>query len=214
MKKATLSIVALVFCLSVAGTVVVQAQEDMLQPYTTKDINYHMKKTYKELKKMQELEKKLVAAGQQSSNSARNSVINDIQDLMGQCILRREDELGQAHTIQMHGGHAVSGTTDAADVGAPVGASNSNSALNYVEGIAGYRLRQLSVMQSLFVAAAQSMQPAIEKQSDALDRYTKYTRRFREELERAYDFMVAELEKRDWNQEEKAAEEEEDNSDH
>lgn len=215
MKNATLKIVLLVFCLSIAGAALVQAEEDLLEKYSTKDLNFYMKKTYQELKKMKDLEKKLVSAGRQSSNSGRKSVINDIQDHMGECILRREDSLGQDHTIQRHGGHMVSsGTTDAAEVGAPVGTSRAKTSLNYVEGIEGYRLRQLSMMQSLFVAAAQNQQSAIDKQGDSLDRYSSYTRRFREELERSYNFLISELEKRDWEQEKKAAEQEAENDDH
>ena len=44
-------------------------------------------------------------------------------------------------------------------------------------------------MQSLFVAAAQSKQPAIEKQGDAFDRYSSLTRRFREELRRVEELL-------------------------
>lgn len=215
MKNATIKIALLVFCLSVAGAALVQAEEDLLEKYSTKDLNYVMKKCHQELKKMQDLEKKLASAARQSSNSGRNSAINNIQDHMGECILRREDDLGQDHTIQRHGGHMVtSGTTDAAKVGAPVGTSSAKTSLNYVEGIEGYRLRQLSMMQSLFVAAKQNMVPAIEKQGDSLDRYSSYTRRFREELERSYNFLMSELEKRDWEQQKEAADQEAENDDH
>ena len=214
MKNATLKIALLVLCLSIAGATLVQAQEDLLEKYSTKDLNFYMKKTYQELKKMQDLEKKLVSAGRQSSNSGRKSVITDIQDLMGECILRREDSLGQDHTIQRHGGHLVSsGTTDVAEVGAPVGTSRAKTSLNYVEGIQGYRLRQLSMMQSLFVAAAQNKQSAIDKQNHIVNRNTSSTRRFREELEQAYNFLISELEKRDWDKEQEAAEKEAENDD-
>jgi hypothetical protein len=90
----------------------------------------------------------------------------------------------------------VSGTTGAAEVGAPVGTSRAKNSLDYVEGIAGYRLRQLSLMQSLFIAGQQNMQPAIERQGDSLDRYANFTRRFREELERNHMIIEGELENR------------------
>ena len=51
-------------------------------------------------------------------------------------------------------------------------------------------------MQSLFVATAQNLQPAIERQGDSLDRFAGYTRRFREELERNKVILENELEKR------------------
>jgi hypothetical protein len=115
---------------------------------------------------------------------------------MGSCILRREDDLGQDHTIKKHGEEVTSGTTSAAEVGAPVGTSRAKTSLNYKEGIAGLRLRQLSRMQSIYVSAKHNKQPAIEKQGEALDRYMNQVRRFREELETSVSILEAELEKR------------------
>ena len=184
MNKTALKIAALVFCLTMVVGLTAQAQSEDLKKFSDRDLEKAGRETVKELKTLKNLEKKLSSAAKQSSNTARKSAINDLQDHMAKCILRREDNLGQEHTIKMHGGHVSSGTTDAADVGAPVGTSRAKTSLNYVEGIEGYLLRQLSLMQSLYVAAKQNMQPAIERQGDSLDRYAGFVRRFGEELER------------------------------
>ena len=146
MKKTALIIATLATCLSVlAGTVADSRAED-LKKFSTRDLEDALRKTNKELKTFVSLEKKLASAAKQSSNTARKTALNNIQDHMAECIIRREDNLGQEHTIKMHGETVVAGTTDAADVGAPVGTSRAKTSLNYVEGIEGYLLRQLSLM--------------------------------------------------------------------
>jgi ribosomal protein L29 len=193
MKKTALTFAALAICLTVTAGIVVDSRASDLKEFSTKDLEKALRETSKELKTFVNLEKKFASAARQSSNSSRKTAINNLQDHMGKCIIRREDDLGQEHTIKMHGGHVVSGTTGAAEVGAPVGTSRAKRSLDYVEGIAGYRLRQLSLMQSLFIAAQQNMQPAIERQGDSLDRYANFIRRFREELERNHLIIEGEL---------------------
>jgi len=201
MKKTALKIAALAICLSVGMGIAVESLAGELEDFNTRDLESHLRKTSKELKTMKNLEKKLESAGRQSSNSARKSAIDKIQDHMGSCIIRREDDLGQDHTIKQHGETVTSGTTSAAEVGAPVGTSRAKTSLNFKEGIAGMRLRQLSHMQSLFVSAKHNMQPAIEKQGDSLDRYTNQIRKFRQELEISISILESELGKRDREQE-------------
>jgi hypothetical protein len=207
MKKTALTIAALAICFTVTAGAVANAQSEDLKEFSTRDLERALKETNKELKTFRNLEKKFDSAARQSSNTARKSAINDIQDHMGKCILRREDNLGLEHTIKMHGGHVVAGTTDAADVGAPVGTSRAKRSLDYVEGIEGYLLRQLSRLQSIFIAAMNNKQPAIEKQGDSLERYAGFTRRFREELERNVMILEGELANRAAAQEQAKAEE-------
>jgi hypothetical protein len=201
MKKTALKIAALAICLSVSAGIAVESLADELEDFNTGELESHLRKTSKELKTMKNLEKKLESAGRQSSNTARKSTIDKIQDHMGSCILRREDDLGQDHTIKQHGETVTSGTTSAADVGTPVGTSRAKTSLNFKEGIAGLRLRQLSRMQSIFVSAKHNQQPAIEKQGESLDRYTTQVRKFREELETSVSILETELEKRAKEQE-------------
>ncbi len=201
MKKTALKIVALTICLSVTAGIAVESLADELENFNTRDLENHLRKTSKELKTMKNLEKKLTSAARQSSNTARKTAISNLREHMGQCILRRENDLGQDHTIKMHGKEVTSGTTAAAEVGTPVGTSRAKTSLNFKEGLAGLRLRQLSRMQSIYVSAIQNEQPAIERQGDSLDRYTTQVRRFREELERSKSILDAELEKRAREQE-------------
>ena len=193
MKKTALTIAMMAICLTVTAGFVADSLANDLDEFSTRELQDAFRKTEKELKTMKNLEKKLESAGRQSSNTARKSTIEKIQDHMATCILRREDNLGQEHTIKMHGGHVKSGTTSAAEVGSPVGTSRAKTSLAYVEGIKGYLLRQLSLMQSLFIAAQTNRQPAIERQGDSLERYASHTRRFREELERNVIILEAEL---------------------
>jgi len=202
MKKIALTIAMMAICLTVTAGFVADSQANDLNEFSTKVLKDAFRKTEKELKTMKSLEKKLDSAGRQSSNTARKSAIGNLQDHMATCIIRREENLGQEHTIKMHGGHVQSGTTSAAELGSPVGTSRAKTSLNYVEGIRGYLLRQLSLMQSLFVSAKTNQQPAIERQGDSLERYSSNTRRFREELERNTVILKAELEKRAQEQEE------------
>ena len=196
MKKTALTIAVMAICLTVTAGFVADSLANDLDEFSTKELQDAFRKTQKELKTFKSLEKKLASAAKQSSNSARKSTIQDIQDHMAKCILRREDFLGQEHTIKMHGEEVTSGTTSAAELGAPVGTSRAKTSLNYVEGIRGYLLRQLSLMQSLFIGAKTNKQPAIERQGDSLERYASHTRRFREELERNVLILEAELENR------------------
>ena len=193
MKTTALKIAMMAICLTVSAGFIADSLANDLDDFSTKELQNAFRKTEKELKTMKNLEKKLESAARQSSNTARKSTIEKIQDHMATCILRREDNLGQEHTIKMHGGHVTSGTTAAAEVGAPVGTSSAKTSLAYVEGIKGYLLRQLSLMQSLFIAAKTNQQPAIERQGDSLERYASHTRRFREELERNVIILEAEL---------------------
>ena len=196
MKKTALKIAALAICLSVATGIAVESLAGELEDFNTSDLESHLRKTSKELKTMKNLEKKLTSAARQSSNTARKSTINDLQDHMVQCIIRREDDLGQEHTIKMHGETVTKGTTSATEVGTPVGTSRAKTSLNFKEGIAGLRLRQLSRMQSIFVSAKHNQQPAIERQGESLDRYATQVRKFREELETSVSILEGELEKR------------------
>ena len=203
MKKTAHTIAALLICLTVTAGIAVDARADELKDFSTRDLEAHLRKTSDELKTMENLERKLESAARQSSNSARKSSINKLQDHMAQCIFRRETDLGQDHTITQHGQYVKSGTTSAVEVGTPVNTGRGGSSLSTKEGIAGLRLRQLSRMQSLFVSARSNQQMAIEKQGDALGRYATNVQRFREELERSKGILESELEKRAREQEAK-----------
>ncbi len=201
MNKTALKIAALAICLSVGAGITVESLAGELEDFNTRDLENHLRKTSQELKTMKNLEKKLESAGRQSSNTARKSTIDKIQDHMGSCIIRRENDLGQDHTIKQHDETVTKGTTSAAEVGSPVGTSRAKTSLNFKEGMAGLRLRQLSRMQSIFVSAKHNKQPAIEKQGDSLDRYSTQVRKFREELETSVSILETELEKRAREQE-------------
>lgn len=186
---------ALILALLVtAGTAV--AEE--FKTRSTQELKRDLDKTERELKKMADLNRSLGYSEKSSSNSKRQKVIGDLRQLMADCIIRREDILGQEHTIKMHGETVTSGTTKEAEAGAPVGTSSAKQAknLNTMDGPNANRLRLLSRLQSLFVSAAKSERAAIEKQGDAFERYSDKMARFEEQLTRDRDALAAELEAR------------------
>ena len=203
MKKTALIIAASAICLMVMAGIAVDSRADELEDIDTRVLEAHLRKTSDELKTMENLERKLESAARQSSNSARKSSINKLQDHMVQCILRRETDLGQDHTITKHGEYVTSGTNSSVEVGTPVNTGRGMNSLSYKEGLAGLRLRQLSRMQSIFVSAKSNQQLAIEKQADALDRYATNVQRFRKELETSKGILETELENRAREQEAK-----------
>lgn len=164
----------------------------------TQDLKRDLDRTEKELKKMADLNRSLGYSEKDSSNSKRQKVIGDLREHMANCIIRREDILGQEHTIKMHGETVTSGTTKEAEAGSPVGTSRAKQAknLNNMDGPNADRLRLLSRLQSLFVSAAKSERPAIEKQGDAFTRYSEKMARFEQELTRDRDALAAELDER------------------
>lgn len=183
--------------LAVVVTAGLAAAQDAM-PRSTQDLKKDLNETEKELKSFQDLRRQLKSSGKDSSNSKRGKVIGKLREQMADCIFRREEILGQEHTIRMHGETVTSGTTKEAEAGAPVGTSSAKQVknLNAMEGPNADRLRSLTRLQSLFVSAAKSERQAIEKQNDAFERYSDKMRRFEEELVKDRNALAAELEAR------------------
>jgi hypothetical protein len=160
------------FCLTLLATTLVQAADDA-KPRSTTELKSDLRKSEQELKKMQDLQRKMKSAGRESSNSTRQKLSESLREHMVNCILRREDDLGMEHTIMKHGETTTSGTTSAAEAGAPVGTSSSKQTKNLynMDGPNADRMRQMSRMQSIYVSTQKSVRSAVEKQSDAFDRY-------------------------------------------
>jgi len=169
------------------------------QPRTTTELRRDLKETEREIKTIQDLQRKLTSAGRESSNTARHSAVDELREHMGDCIVRREDALGMEHTIKMHGQAVKGGTTEAAEVGAPVGTSRSKQVKNLTmnDGPNADRLRRLSMLQSLYVSAVKIERSAVEKQGDAYDSYLAKVARFEKELVAGRDALAAELAERE-----------------
>ena len=159
---------------------------------TTNEIEKDLRATQGEIKKFKDLHSKLESAGRQSSNAARQKVIQKLQDFMGECVQRREGDLGEDITIKQHGKMVQSGTTDAA----LYGKSDPNKKTDQSEVVNSDRLRQLSGMKSIYVGAKNNSRPAIERQGEAFDRYTETIGKFGQQLEWGANAMTRELEKR------------------
>lgn len=179
-----------------AGSVALASETN---PRPTKELRKDLQQTERELKKITDLKRQFTSAGRESSNSKRQKLVEQLREHMGECIIRREDALGMEHTIKMHGQAVKGGTTEAAEVGAPVGTSRSKQMknLNAMDGPNADRLRQLAAMQSLYVSATKLERSAVEKQGEAYDAYLAKVDRFEKELEVGLRALAAELEERE-----------------
>lgn len=164
---------------------------------TTRDLKKDLRATRLELKNFDSLQSKLSSSERQSSNAARQSVISKLQKFMGECILRREDELGEEITLKQHGKDVKSGTTDVAKVGTPVSVKNSGRGLGVYSTTNGGRMSQLSYMKSIYVGAKNNSRLAIEKQTGAFERYTATVAKFGQQLQMGINGMNLALDRRE-----------------
>jgi hypothetical protein len=170
---------------------------------STRELEKDLRDTKQEYKKYQSLSGKLNSAARQSSNTARETAVHNFQDFMGECIKRREGELGQEITLKQHGKMVETGTTDVTEVGTPVPAKKGAKGSGVYGTTNGDRLRQLTNMKSLYVSAKNNSRPAIEKQSQAFERYTETIGKFGSQLEWGMNGLTQELERREAEENEK-----------
>jgi len=175
---------------------------------STSEIKKDLRATENEYKKFKSLRSKLDSAAKQSSNTARETAVHNLQDFMGECIRRRESDLSDVITIKQHGEMVKSGTTDVAKAGAPVPGNTSAKGQVYSSSNAD-RARQLSGMKSIYVGAKNNSRPAIERQQGAFERYTETIGKFGQQLEWGVKGMSNELAQREADAEAKAKAEKE-----
>ncbi len=164
---------------------------------STRELEKDLRDTQQEYKKYNSLSGKLNSAAKQSSNTARETAVHNFQDFMGECIKRREGELGEVITLKQHGKMVESGTTDVTEVGTPVPAKKGAKGSGVYGTTNGDRLRQLTNMKSLYVSAKNNSRPAIEKQNEAFERHTVTIGKFGSQLEWALNALTQELEQRE-----------------
>ncbi len=169
--------------LFLTGMATALAQSDQGNHRKTSELEKDLKATKGEFKAFNSLVRKLESSASQSSNAARDKATENLQDFMGECIGRREKDLGTEMTIKQHGETVKTGTTDVAHVGSPV-PSNKSGKGKGLEGTSNEnRMRQLSQMKSLYVAAKNNRRPAIEKQGDAFSRYSETIKKFGDQIQ-------------------------------
>jgi|GEM_PF-3254947 len=173
--------------------VLAMAQEN---PPTTPELEKALRATQREFKDFKSLRSKLESAGKQSSNASRSSSVQNFQEFMVECIFRRERELGEDITLKQHEGTVKSGTTEVAELGAPVPTRKRSKGSNLAGTLNGARLNQLSSMKGLAIAAKNIQQPAIERQNDSFDRYLANADKFGSQLEWGLNALTSELDRR------------------
>ncbi len=161
------------------------------------ELKRDLRDTEREFKQYKSLKSKLESSAKQSSNTARETAIHNFQDFMGECIRRREGELGEEITLKQHGKMVKSGTTKVAEVGSPVPVKKSAKGLAVHGTTNSDRLQQLSNMKTLYVSSKNNSRPAIERQEGAFGRYTETIDKFGHQLEWAIDGLTQELAQRE-----------------
>ncbi|MDX2472724.1 MAG: hypothetical protein QNL91_03375 [Candidatus Krumholzibacteria bacterium] len=175
---------------------------------TTRELDKDLRATKNEYKEYKSLSSKLKSSAKQSSNTARETAVHKFQDFMGQCIERREGELGEEMTLKQHGKMVESGTTNVTEVGTPVPVKKSAKGSGVFGTTNEDRLRQLTNMKSLYVSAKNNSRPAIEKQNEAFERYSVTIEKFGSQLEWALNGLTEELERREAEKKEKEEQQE------
>lgn len=181
------------------------AVADYVESLSNQDLKYVTRDVQDEMRRHDNLLSKLKSAGRSSSNSSRKSVVNDLNQAMADVVFEREELLGQEHTIMRHNTYTESGTTDAAEVGAPVGTRGRNRRVRVgMEDQYPEALQRLARMQSLLVTAKRIEVQAIEKQGEAFEKYSQLARDFGEVILTERNILMNEQTRREEAAAEKA----------
>jgi hypothetical protein len=173
------------------------AAADDLSALSDRDLKQDLRNVQDELRKHENLQRKLSQSESSSSNAARRSAIDAIQEHMRNIIFDRENVLGQEHTIKQHGGYTTTGTTDAAEVGTPI--ANKKTRRRVRKGEADEHpnaLRRLTRMQTIGISSVRLRQPAIEKQGETFDHYVAATEEFASILQTELNVLLNERQRR------------------
>ena len=133
-------------------------------PRSDRELQSELRLLTQETDRHDDLSVKLERAGRSSSNADRNRVVEDLRVHMADAVIRRENILGQEHTIKQHGSE-VTGLTDAAEVGTPMASKKTRRRVRKGEAEEHPdALRRLTRLQTLLVSAGRIERPAVERQ--------------------------------------------------
>jgi len=149
----------------------------------------------RELKKFDDLDRKLGRSADKSSNSDRRRVIEKMQQHMIDIVLRREDSFGLEHTIIRHG-QPVGDTTAAAEVGTANANKKSRDKMAMGTSHHSPAFQRLARMQQLIVAGERIFQHAVEKQSGAFESYQNTVNSFGQVLDTEWNIFSNEAQRR------------------
>jgi len=165
-------------------------------PRTDRELRSELRLLTQEADRHGELSVKLERAGRSSSNADRNRVVKDLQGHMADAVIRRENILGQEHTIKQHGSE-VGGLTDAAEVGTPMASKKTRRRVRKGEAEEHPdALRRLTRLQTIQVSAGRIQRPAVERQEGAFESYTGLVKEFGEIIGAEEALVRTELEQR------------------
>jgi hypothetical protein len=165
-------------------------------PRTDRELRTELRELDREIDRQGRLAEKLSRAGRSSSNTGRISVMEDLREHMAGAVVRREDILGQEHTIKQHGAE-VGDLTDAAEVGTPMASKKTRRRVRKGEAEEHPEaLRRLTRLQTIFVSARRIQQPASERQEDTFERYSALVEEFGDILAYEHALVQVELDRR------------------
>lgn len=162
----------------------------------TGDLQAEVRTCERELATFRDYEARLARAERQSSNTARASVIDGLQQHMIDVVLRREDALGVEHTVIRHG-QPPTGPTSAAEVGTPMSNKETRRRMSRGTSTKSPAFLRLSRLQGQVVSGERIYRQAVEKQNGAFATYTAIVADFGAVLESELQGLRNELARRE-----------------
>ncbi|HPF69635.1 MAG TPA: hypothetical protein PLQ13_03100 [Candidatus Krumholzibacteria bacterium] len=164
--------------------------------FTDDELKAELRQVERELGRFDDLQGRLERSARKSNNTERAKAVDAMQQHMIDCVVRREEIVGQEHTIIRHG-QQVGGLTDAADVGSPNANKESRRRMRKGTSTKSDAFLRLAWMQQQVMGGERIAQPAIERQPGAFENYTDLVNSFGGALREEQDGLIAEMAKRD-----------------
>jgi hypothetical protein len=160
------------------------------------DLRRELRHVERELDAFRELEKDLARSERQSANTARARVIDELQQVMIDAVVRREEIVGLEHTIIRHG-QPPSAPTAAAEVGTPNANKETRRRMRKGTSTKSDAFLRLAWMQQQVMGGERIYRPAIERQPGAFEQYTLLVKEFGSALQEEYDGILDEMMRRE-----------------
>lgn len=160
------------------------------------DLQRELRRVERELDHFRELERDLERSARVSNNTARARVIDDLQQMMIDAVVRREEILGMEHTIIRHG-QPPTGPTSAAEVGTPNANKETRRRMRKGTSTKPDAFLRLAWMQQQVMGGERIYRPAIERQPGAFEQYTGLVKEFGVTLQEEYDGLMDESQRRE-----------------
>ncbi len=191
----TLIVVMLAAVLALPA-VAAAADPSPLADLSDSNLRTALRRTERDLETYHRLAEELDQSEKASSNSARATVIDALQEDLIAMVLHREDALGVEHTIIRHG-QPPTGPTSAAKVGDPNANKETRRRIRKGTSDKPDAFLRLVRMQQAALAGERLYRLAVERQPGAFAAYRDAVHEFGSALQEERDELAAEVERRD-----------------